>query len=52
MDKLSRDLPTKQVQKLLDVCADSPRDKASLAIHNETDTLNKIIVNFKTIYII
>ena len=40
MDKLSReDLPTKQeVQRLLDVCADSPRDKALLAIHDEAGT--------------
>lgn len=40
MDKLSReDLPTKQeVQKLLDACADSPRDKALLAVHNEAGT--------------
>jgi len=39
-DKLSReDLPTEQeVKKLLDVCADSPRDKALLAVHNEAGT--------------
>ena len=39
-DKLSReDLPTEQdVQKLLAVCADSPRDKALLAVHNEAGT--------------
>lgn len=39
-DKLSReDLPTnKEVQKLLDVCADSPRDKALLAVQNEAGT--------------
>lgn len=39
-DKLSReDLPTEQeVQKLLDVCADSPRDKALLAVQNEAGT--------------
>ena len=39
-DKLSReDLPTEQdVQKLLAVCADSPRDKALLAVHNEVGT--------------
>ena len=36
-DKLSRkDLPTKaEVQKLLNVFADSPRDKDLLAVHNE-----------------
>ena len=40
MDKLSReDLPTKQeVQRLLDVCADSPRDKALFAVHDEAGT--------------
>jgi len=39
-DKLSReDLPTEQdVKKLLDVCADSPRDKALFAVHNEAGT--------------
>jgi len=39
-DKLSReDLPTEEdVKKLLDVCADSPRDKALIAIHNEAGT--------------
>ncbi len=39
-DKLSReDLPTEEeVQKLLDVCADSPRDKAMISVQNEAGT--------------
>jgi len=39
-DKLSReDLPTEaEVQQLLDVCADSPRDKAMIAVQNEAGT--------------
>jgi hypothetical protein len=39
-DKLCReDLPTDDdVQKLLNVCADSPRDKAMIAVHEEAGT--------------
>jgi integrase len=45
-DKLSReDLPTNEdVQKLLDVCADSPRDKALIAVQNEAGTrINELL---------